>query len=95
MSISIERLLKKMEEEIREAKASRSDSRIRERIHAIKTLCELALDQEGAEKPKTSRGFNSFPSQAQVPSQSPIIVNQPTKKVEMDNEANGDSLFDF
>lgn len=105
MNISMQKLLSKMEEELKRAKAADSEAMQRERIHSIKTLCELVLD----EPPENNRGFASPAKQAAqqyVPPQ-PVIpqqqmpVNQPSpmvpqpKKLQMEDEANGDSLFDF
>jgi len=41
-------LLGKIEEELKQAKQSNSESLIREKIYAVKTLCELVLAQERA-----------------------------------------------
>lgn len=105
MNISMQKLLLKMEEELKRAKAAESEAMQRERIHSIKTLCELVLD----EPPENSRGVTAPAKQAAqqyVPPQ-PIIpqqqmpVNQQSsmipqpKKLEMEDNANGDSLFDF
>ncbi|WP_226642778.1 YwdI family protein [Mesobacillus subterraneus] len=105
MNITMQKLLLKMEEELRRAKAAESEAMQRERIHSIKTLCELVLD----EPPANSRGVAAPAKQAvqqYVPPQ-PIIpqqqmpVNQQSsmipqpKKLEMEDNANGDSLFDF
>ncbi|MGV2939434.1 YwdI family protein [Mesobacillus sp. LC4] len=105
MNISMQKLLLKMEEELKRAKAAESEAMQRERIHSIKTLCELVLD----EPPENSRGVAAPAKQAAqqyVPPQ-PIIpqqqipVNQQSsmipqpKKLEMEDNANGDSLFDF
>nr|WP_244926475.1 YwdI family protein [Cytobacillus firmus] len=48
MNISVQKLLGKMEKELLEAKSSSSDARIRERVQAIKSLCELILDESDA-----------------------------------------------
>ncbi len=45
MNISVEKLLHKIEEELKEAKGTNSDAKIRERVHAIKTMCELILEE--------------------------------------------------
>ncbi|WP_041964667.1 DUF5327 family protein, partial [Mesobacillus selenatarsenatis] len=70
-----------------------------------KTLCELVLD----EAPQQSRGIRVsaqqtvqqfVPSQPSIPQQQ-MPVNQPSpmvpqpKKLEMEDNSNGDSLFDF
>lgn len=105
MNISLQKLLLKMEQELMRAKSSDSEAVQRERIHSIKTLCELVLD----EPPQQTRGFAAPAKQAAqpfitpqpsiLPQQMPVnqqstIVPQP-KKLEMEDNANGDSLFDF
>jgi hypothetical protein len=86
MSISLQRLLIKMEEEIRQAKASSSEPKIREKIQAVKTLCELVLDEPQRKPPQQEMGM---PIMAQ-----PLTVSQP-QRLQVDDEANGESLFDF
>ena len=105
MNISMQKLLLKMEEELKRAKAAESEAMQRERIHSIKTLCELVLD----EPPENSRGFvvpakqaapQYVPPQPVIPqqqipvNQQPSMIPQP-KKLQMEDNANGDSLFDF
>ncbi|MBS8265501.1 hypothetical protein DYI25_13825 [Mesobacillus boroniphilus] len=105
MNISLQKLLLKMEEELMRAKSAESEAVQRERIHSIKTLCELVLD----ESPQHSRVIAApvkqaaqqfVPSQPSIPQQQ-MPVNQPSpmipqpKKLEMEDNSNGDSLFDF
>lgn len=101
MNISVDKLLLKIEEELRLAKNSTKEENLREKIYSIKILCELVLDegQTGVKKAAPVQ-----PSITQQVYQQPLInqqvfqqgpsLQQP-KKVEMDDEANGDSLFDF
>ena len=84
MDISIEKLLTKMEEELSLAHGES----LRERVYSIKILCELILDEM---QPNGQAPVNRV---IQQPSQGFSDVNQP-KKMHIDNEANGDSLFDF
>lgn len=115
MNISLQKLLLKMEEELRMAKAAATEAAQREKIHSIKTLCELVLDeplQQGAEKAGYSSAGTSRnsvqPAQQYVTvaaqptfTQPQMPVNQPSpmvpqpKKLEMEDDSNGDSLFDF
>jgi hypothetical protein len=111
MNISLQKLLSKMEEELRLAKASETEAAQRERIHSIKTLCELVLDepvQQGARNSGiSSTGMNTVQAAPQYMPAQPAFtqpqtpVNQPSqlipqpKKLEMEDQANGDSLFDF
>lgn len=108
MDISLQKLLLKMEEELRLAKSAESETTKRERIHSIKTLCELVLDepvQNGAGKagysnaaplatPQYAAVQPSIPQPQMPVSQSSSMMPQP-RKLEMEDNANGESLFDF
>jgi hypothetical protein len=90
MSISVEQLLKKMESELHKAKLAESSVKLRENVHSIKVLCELILEDSG------SKEVRSIPErvalQPQIQSITPTTLS--VKKLE-EEEANGDSLFDF
>ncbi|MBT2692309.1 YwdI family protein [Bacillus sp. ISL-55] len=103
MNISLQKLLLKMEEELKQAKSAESEAVRRERIHSIKTLCELVLDEPsggGITAPVKQAAQQFVSSQPSIPQQQ-MPVNQPSpmipqpKKLEMEDSANGDSLFDF
>jgi hypothetical protein len=91
MNISVQKLLAKMEEELQLAKATVKEENLREKVYSIKTLCELILDEKQIKRESpaplqvTPQGFIQQPM---------IPVGQP-KKLVVDEEANGDSLFDF
>lgn len=95
MNISLHKLLQKMEEEIRKAQTTSSQANIRERVQAIKTLCELVLDDAGSDvtfKAMPTSGVGVSSPLLQVQSQP---VRQPPERKLDEDEANGDSLFDF
>ena len=106
MNISVQKLLTKIEEELKLAKSSTREESLREKVYSIKILCELLLDEK--------QSVNSEAPVAPLPVVQPAIsyqafqqpvMNQPIiqqaaplqqpKKLDMENEANGDSLFDF
>lgn len=89
LNISIQQLLRKMEEELQEAKGITNEARIREIVYSIKSLCELILD----ERVQPTAPKNTFNSQQPVYPAQPTTIQQP-KHLEED-DANGDSLFDF
>ncbi|MBM4761596.1 YwdI family protein [Bacillus sp. B15-48] len=115
MDIPIQKLLTKMDAELQAAKHAKSNAAIREKIHALKTLCELVLDEPVSNSDsKQNHGFDisrevprqtQLLGQAQIPRQSQIPILMQTqipaqspnqgKKLEMDDGANGDSLFEF
>jgi hypothetical protein len=87
MNISVQKLLAKMEEEL----ATVKEENLREKVYSIKTLCELILNEKQIKRETpaplqvTTQGFIQQPL---------IPVGQP-KKLVIDEESNGDSLFDF
>lgn len=92
MNIPLNRLLQKMEEEIKQAQATSTEASIRERVRAIKTLCELVLDEpRGASSPLVSSPRQAQPQQT--------ARQQLTRALDDDDygedDSNGDSLFDF
>ena len=97
MNISVEKLLNKMEEKIKEAKETGSDAVIRERVHAIKTMCELILEEPSAattsvdKKPSFSTVTSFQKGQGQVSATPPIGQ----ERLIIDGESNGESIFDF
>jgi hypothetical protein len=106
VNISIQKLLLKMEAELKSAREAGSESTLRERIHSLKTLCELVLDEPknvGGVRPSqpvsTTPIHSSIVSPTHVPYQPqpgmPTQAMTQTKKIEMDDGANGDSLLDF
>jgi hypothetical protein len=78
-----------MEKELVEAKNSSSEARIRERVQAIKSLCELVLEESETGSTVAASVSHTYSTPA---AQS---ANLQPKKMKMDDEANGDSLFDF
>ena len=101
MNISVEKLLHKIEEELKEAKDTNSDAKIRERVHAIKTMCELILEESTAVTSSTTT------TSAMANNASNLIVSNPAyrgqvasmpnqqERLIIDEESNGESIFDF
>jgi len=96
MNISMMKLLNKMNEEVHEAiqeASTQQERRVRDRLAAIKALCELAMDQQ-----ENSQGISSAP--AAFVENKPIILSSAVsgnmaKSTVISDGANGDSLFDF
>ncbi|MBV7505135.1 YwdI family protein [Bacillus sp. sid0103] len=107
MNISVQKLLAKIEEELKLAKSSAKEESLREKVYSIKILCELLLDEKPAlknEVPVTPMpavqpaiSYQAFqqPVMNQPLIQQPAAQLQQPKKLDMEDEANGDSLFDF
>ncbi|MED4224307.1 YwdI family protein [Neobacillus cucumis] len=101
MNISVDKLLAKIDEELKLAKVATKEENLREKIYSIKILCELILDEKQVAgkpsapiQPAVTQQVYQQPSINQQVFQQPSPFQQP-KKIEMDDEANGDSLFDF
>ncbi|ULT56952.1 YwdI family protein [Neobacillus drentensis] len=102
MNISVEKLLAKIENELKLAKTSSKEETLREKIYSIKILCELILDEKQASvkpaaaaiQPAVTQQVYQQPLMNQQVFQQGSSLQQP-KKLDMEDEANGDSLFDF
>jgi hypothetical protein len=87
-----------MEAEISKAKVAEKSQEVREHVYSIKALCEVLLEGNASD-------LGSFvppmPQQAsmnyvQTPQSSPQTVQvSENEKLQTDDGANGDSLFDF
>jgi hypothetical protein len=94
MAISVNQLLIKMENELHKAKSAQGTSQLRENVHSIKVLCELILEENQSGVTSNLAGTKTSPA---VSRQAPTVVpvtSLTTKKL-VEEEANGDSLFDF
>ncbi|OIK16054.1 hypothetical protein BIV60_06200 [Bacillus sp. MUM 116] len=102
MNISVQKLLAKIEDELQSAKVSPKGESLRERVYSIKILCELILDEKGeipAKMDVSNQAMIQQPVMAQPAFQQPVFQQQAasnqSKKLDLGDEANGDSLFDF
>jgi len=95
VNISVEKLLRKIEEELVLAKNSTKQENLREKVYSIKILCELILDEKQLQHEAPLNPVPAYqPVTVQPSFQKPVSLNQP-KRLVMEDEANGDSLFDF
>lgn len=86
MNIPITTILTKMEEQLRQARTTASPQHLREHIAVIRALCDLVLE-EGKEKEM------SVASSVEMPTLS--ISQGKSERIEIGDDANGPSLFDF
>ncbi len=93
MDISVTKLLDKIGAELAEAKRAGSEAKIRERAQVIKALCELILDEAPVEKRMETKVIQPV-QQSFVPQTAPQMLPQQERMV-MEDEANGESIFDF
>jgi hypothetical protein len=114
MSITLDKVLARLESELERAIDTGNVQKKREHLAAIKSLCELALETESEGDALTATRTGSQPAAASTarsiqrapisfeqaapiytpPTQPPTISNAPSKPIKED-DANGDSLFDF
>ncbi|WP_456277385.1 YwdI family protein [Bacillus sp. AK128] len=83
MNIPLKQILEKMDQELKSALA-KDDEQVRDHLLVIRSLCDLVIQ----ERPKNVQMFTP-----PVPSHS--LQNTPKKNIKEDEDANGDSLFDF
>lgn len=98
MNISHVSLINKMEQELHKAKQAERPHNIREHINSIKALCEVMLETESAGSSQPSFPKELMAQQMTMPAvhqQSQTVRNLEESKLETDDGANGDSLFEF
>lgn len=87
-----------MQQELQHAKNEGSEQKVRERLMAIRTLCDLVLDESPAEAKRVEvipvQQTQQVMQQMQPIQPVQTTTIQQTTKLEED-DANGDSLFDF
>ncbi|MGM7634791.1 YwdI family protein [Bacillus sp. Hm123] len=91
MNISHQSVLNKIEIEVRQARQAEKSDEIKRHVHTIKALCDLVLESaEGQGMVSSVRAEHAFP---------PPTLSKPTisqeEKLETEDGANGDSIFDF
>ncbi|MBU7594283.1 YwdI family protein [Metabacillus halosaccharovorans] len=99
MDIPISKLLSKMEAELTKAKNSQSEKERRERIVVIQSLCELILDEKSPQVQTITSPSSSSISPAELQkmmgNMATVVKNPSSSEVKKEDDANGDSLFDF
>jgi hypothetical protein len=86
LNISKEQILKKMEIELESAKQSNDPRTVHDHLVAIRTLCDLLLE--------TSSLPETVPQIVRQPSPS-VLMPQSSRTLWDEDDANGESIFDF
>ncbi|MFJ7736140.1 YwdI family protein [Lysinibacillus sp. NPDC097287] len=87
--ISYQAVLQQLEKQLDEAKKAPSEQQIRESLTAVRALCDVVLAQP-------TKGSKTQPKHIpQMLTQSPTQQMVYTAKLDEEDGANGDSLFDF
>ncbi|OCA88794.1 YwdI family protein [Pseudobacillus wudalianchiensis] len=95
MNINISHLsvLNKIEEEIRQARLAEKSSTMKQHIYTVRTLCDMLL--AASDKPGMGAGLSEAqPIEPRVVQPAQPALNQ-SEKLQTDDGANGDSIFDF
>ena len=94
MAVSQETIFYKMEECMKRAKNSDTTVEMREHLRALQALCDVLLEEPSrtAEAPKNIE--EKMSSSVQSPA-SDHGISRGSKKLETEDGANGDSIFDF
>ena len=89
--ITYDTIVKQIEKLTTEAANAASEQQTREKLAAIRALCDIVLDEKvGSPQPASITSISTI-SRSPVYTQ-PVAI--PSQKLEED-DANGDSLFDF
>ncbi|RHW40248.1 hypothetical protein D1B31_11875 [Neobacillus notoginsengisoli] len=89
LNIHINKLLSKIGDELALAKSADREELLREKISSIKTLCEVILDGGKAGIPEPERLIEVRPV-------GPVrMQGNQEQRLEENDGANGDSIFDF
>jgi len=100
MSVSTTSILNKMLNEAKQAKETNTKKDMQKHAANVKLLCELLLDEEETAETKGSVDEHSItPAEMKAmigeENRSKDSSSQDRKKLVDDDEANGESLFDF
>ncbi|HZG59066.1 MAG TPA: YwdI family protein [Anoxybacillus sp.] len=88
MNISITTILAKMANEIHEAQSHHNMQQIREHAAVIRALCDLILERSNEEQTA-----NTMPNDELIKLIQPSSASN--ERIEIGDDANGPSLFDF
>ncbi|MGE8204942.1 YwdI family protein [Heyndrickxia sp. NPDC080065] len=92
MSISLNSLLNKIEQEMKYAKQTKDESMAKKHIYSIKTLCEVILEEEKSGE-ILQTGLNNL--QTNLPVTQSISTVGKAEPLKTDDGSNGESIFDF
>lgn len=94
--ISYQAVLEELAKHIVQAQSAESEAQIREELSAIRALCDVGLHNEmqKSSQPSIIPKMMNTPNPPQKQTSSQIVRNLTTNKLEED-DANGDSIFDF
>ena len=111
MSVSFQKIIQQMKKEINSIDAQTSDETIKGKMHSIQSLAALITDSETVGEPPVGQAFNHQPTSNQPQNfsmeeaEAKVMGIDPSKvsgrkRVDegerlKEDDANGDSIFDF
>lgn len=95
--ISYEVIVAEIAKHVTKAQSATTDQHIREELSAIRALCDVALHSEGSKPPSTKSIPNMMANVVSpLPQQTSVQAPQSlTANKLQEDDANGDSIFDF
>ena len=87
--ISYQTILQQLEKQLEEAKNATNEQQIRESLSAVRVLCDVVLAQSAEAVKKQSAPMSKV--MTPMPTQQAVY----TAKIDEEDGANGESLFDF
>lgn len=91
--ISYEAVLLQMEQLVQNAKHTPNEQHMREQLTAVKALCDVILGQAASTSQQVSPAIYAAPA-IQKSQALPLQQTMPSEKLQ-EQDANGDSIFDF
>ncbi|WP_088007663.1 YwdI family protein [Indiicoccus explosivorum] len=90
MNIPAERVLTEIERHLENARPEDAGN-VRETLSAIRALCDIVLSGQQPPEPRKPPAVRQLDAPAPAPAASPALRETPLQE----DDANGDSLFDF
>ena len=90
MNIPLNKVLEKMQFELQYAKQSGNDSKVRDHVLVIRSLCDLIIDDQPKNLEESTKPNAQFTTIQNQP-----MVASPQKIQHEKGDGNGDSIFDF
>ena len=87
--ISYQTILQHLEKQVEEAKNASTEQQIRESLTAVRALCDVVLSKAGEVVKEQPTPMSKVITP--IPTQQPVY----TAKMDEEDGANGESLFDF
>ena len=89
-------IVKQMEQHITQASHATTEQQLREQLTAVRALCDVVLTAQPATQPVERLQMSAITEQpVYVSATQPVMQVQASPQKLQENDANGDSIFDF